>query len=141
MPTAPHGLAPRMGFGWSPSGIDKKTVVRGGAGVFYDHVPLNVFAFEQYPQQVITTFASVAAAPQGSGALAMVLGGPNLALVHRGHHGFGKLPFAPHSTASSLEVEHVVNRLVKLQAKLSYLDSDGLIMVVPATDASGQESF
>ena len=48
-------VAPRTGFVWSP-GDSGTTVVRGGIGVFYDSVPLDVYAFNSYPDQVITTY-------------------------------------------------------------------------------------
>jgi hypothetical protein len=35
-----------------------RTVVRGGIGLFYDKIPLNVGAFTQYPSQRVTTFAA-----------------------------------------------------------------------------------
>ena len=31
-------------------------MVRGGIGVFYDSVPLDVYAFNSYPNQIITTY-------------------------------------------------------------------------------------
>ena len=46
--------APRTGFEWTPD--VGKTVVRGGIGVFYDSVPLDVYAFSGYPEQTITTY-------------------------------------------------------------------------------------
>src|ERR1051326_2295845 len=53
--TSTWRIAPRLGIVWTPSyagGI----VIRSGAGVFYDRVPLAVYAFSQYPQQVITSY-------------------------------------------------------------------------------------
>jgi hypothetical protein len=50
-----NNLAPRVGFALTPAG--DRTVVRGGIGVFYDKIPLNVGSFEQYQSEVVTTFA------------------------------------------------------------------------------------
>src|SRR5207245_4972997 len=46
-------LAPRAGFAWSPTGSDR-TVVRGGIGLFYDKVPLNIRGFSRYPRRTVT---------------------------------------------------------------------------------------
>ncbi len=53
--TSTTRAAPRTGFVWSP-GDSGTTVVRGGIGIFYDSVPLDVYAFNSYPNQVITTY-------------------------------------------------------------------------------------
>jgi Carboxypeptidase regulatory-like domain/TonB-dependent Receptor Plug Domain len=53
----PVNLAPRIGFVFAPM-QDNKTAVRGGVGVFYDKIPLNVATFLSYPAQVITRFDS-----------------------------------------------------------------------------------
>jgi hypothetical protein len=48
-------FAPRAGFSWAPDSA-LRTVIRGGIGVFYDEVPLDVYAFGRYPQQVVTAW-------------------------------------------------------------------------------------
>lgn len=52
-----NNLAPRLGLVLVPANNDR-TIVRGGIGLFYDKIPLNVGSFEQYPSLVVTTFAN-----------------------------------------------------------------------------------
>ncbi len=42
-----NNFAPRLGLVVTPTDSDR-TVVRGGVGLFYDKIPLNIGAFEQY---------------------------------------------------------------------------------------------
>jgi len=49
--------APRAGFVYAP-GKDNRTAIRGGFGVFFDKIPLNVAVFPDIPQQTITRFAA-----------------------------------------------------------------------------------
>jgi Carboxypeptidase regulatory-like domain/TonB dependent receptor len=48
--------APRIGFVLAPS-KDNCTAIRGGVGLFYDKIPLNVAIFPNFPAQTITQFA------------------------------------------------------------------------------------
>jgi hypothetical protein len=48
-------LAPRVGFVYALS-RDNKTALRGGFGVFYDKIPLNVATFLQAPAEIVTRF-------------------------------------------------------------------------------------
>lgn len=51
-----HNFAPRLGFVVTPTNSDR-TLIRGGVGIFYDKIPLNVGSFEQYQSLLVTTFA------------------------------------------------------------------------------------
>ncbi|HKR15223.1 MAG TPA: TonB-dependent receptor, partial [Pyrinomonadaceae bacterium] len=52
-----NNFAPRLGVVLVPA-ANGRTVVRGGVGLFYDKIPLNVGSFEQYQDFVVTTFAN-----------------------------------------------------------------------------------
>ncbi len=52
-------IAPRAGIAWTPFG-NQRTVIRGGYGQFYDHIPLDVYAFSRYPEQTITMYTPLA---------------------------------------------------------------------------------
>ena len=49
--------APRIGFVFAPT-KDNRTAIRGGVGLFYDKIPLNVAIFPSFPAQTITQFAT-----------------------------------------------------------------------------------
>jgi hypothetical protein len=49
--------APRIGFVIAP-GKDNRTAIRGGFGVFFDKIPLNIAVFRDLPDQTITRFAA-----------------------------------------------------------------------------------
>ena len=49
--------APRIGFVFAPT-KDNRTAIRGGVGLFYDKIPLNVPVFPNFPAQTITQFAA-----------------------------------------------------------------------------------
>ncbi len=49
--------APRLGFVYAPSG-DNRTAIRGGIGLFYDKIPINVELFPNIPAQTITRFGA-----------------------------------------------------------------------------------
>jgi len=52
-----NNFAPRVGFALLPT-VSGHTVVRGGVGLFYDKIPLNVGSFERYQSLRVTTFGA-----------------------------------------------------------------------------------
>ena len=134
--TATSRLAPRLGLVWVPPLGGKKTTLRGGTGVFYDRVPLDVYAFQNYPQQVVTTFDPSGAILSGPTTFFNVIMASDhkYATVHRRNRAGN---FAPYSIGSSLEVEHTIAPIVRVSAKYSLRNSHGLVTVSPGVLKNG----
>lgn len=138
--TATRRLAPRFGFVWLPPLGGKKTTIRGGTGVFYDHVPLDVYAFQNYPRQVVTTFDPSGAIISGPTTFFNVImaSDHNYATVHRRNRAGN---FAPYSIGSSLEIEHTIAPILKVSAKYSVRNSHGLVTVSPGVLKNGLDAL
>jgi hypothetical protein len=50
-------VAPRIGFVFAPT-RDNRTAIRGGFGIFFDKIPINVSVFRDFPAQTIVRYAS-----------------------------------------------------------------------------------
>ncbi|HKG97815.1 MAG TPA: hypothetical protein VKA97_08370, partial [Pyrinomonadaceae bacterium] len=98
-----NNLAPRVGFVVTPTDSDR-TVVRGGIGLFYDKIPLNVGSFEQYQSLLVTTFANDGITPIDGPRLF-----PNTAPEDLEN---------PYSVAWNLQIDHQLNP--RLLLRLGY---------------------
>src|SRR6267154_5380990 len=117
-------LAPRAGVAWSPS---KKlgTVVRTGLGLFYDRVPLNVYAFDHYPNQIITQYD----------ASGQISGGPYFfqnglgQVIQRAPLVFQEKTagnFSPRSSTWSVQIEQPVSRFLRLRT--GYMQNQSAVL-------------
>jgi hypothetical protein len=137
-------IAPRVGLAWTPFG-NQRTVVRGGYGLFYDRVPLNIYAFEKIPEQVITTYGPGGPGGAGSpgGAGRMIIDGPRRFANVIDRVAVNDTPFvvrenvngnfAPYSGTWTFEVEHPVSRNLRVRANYQASNSYGLMTVTPRT--------
>jgi hypothetical protein len=75
--TGDVNLAPRGSF-TAVASDDGRTVIRGGGGVFYDPIPLNVTSFDQMQERATTPFADDGVTPVGPTVLMANVIGPAL---------------------------------------------------------------
>jgi hypothetical protein len=131
-------FAPRVGIAYTPS-KSGKTVIRGGAGLFYSMLPLLASDFDVNPTRVVSLFG-----PGG------VLLGPPVTYTNAYVGGVnplinGILPQGPGTTPRnftwSLEGDHELRRNVVL--RVGYIDSHTTYLFVlnPFTGAPNQDSF
>src|SRR5271169_5852519 len=128
--TSTTRTAPRGGFLWSP-GSSGKTTIRGGMGIFYDSVPLDIYAFNSYPEQRITTYG-----PDG-----LPVGPPVRYINLTDQAAQSKFPFidrrdktgnfAPYSVAWNVEMERTINRMFTVRLKFLQSWADGMITLQP----------
>ena len=134
-------VAPRGGLAWTPV-ARTRTIIRGGAGFFYDRVPLNVYAFNRYPDRLVTVFDATKA----------VVSGPTLYLNTLGQTRvrrpfLSQTPtdgnFSPRSIVWSAQVEQPVTNWLKLRATYLRNDSDGLVVLdrVPPDPATSVGAY
>lgn len=131
-------VAPRIGLAWTPF-AHQQTTIRGGFGLFYDRVPLSVYAFDGYPEQVITTFG-----PNGE-----IIDGPRhfINITDRAETKFPLLfgkdvigNFSPYSETWNVEVEHPVTRNLRIRANYLQSNSFGSIIFTPKV-VQGQDAL
>jgi hypothetical protein len=127
-------FAPRAGFAWSPTG-DSRTVLRGGFGLFYDKVPLDIRSFAGYPPRTVTRYG-----PADDAATAGVIvderrftnvlvdpgdpGGP-------GATGAPETSPVPRNMTWSVQLDQLLGPSIALRANLVDSRTDNIYIVEP----------
>jgi hypothetical protein len=116
-----NNLAPRLGVVLVPFS-NGRTVVRGGVGLFYDKIPLNVGSFQQYQNFVVTTFAN-----NGT----TVVDGPRL-FLNTVPDDFEN----PYSLAWNAQVDHEVSQRLLLRLGYEERSTRREFVLEPSPDSS-----
>jgi hypothetical protein len=118
--------APRIGFVFAPT-RDERTAIRGGVGIFYDKIPLNVAVFPEIPAQTITQFA-----PDGISIVrpattyTHVIATPNGALR------------VPDSLGATLQFDRQLRRNLLLRLVYEYRQSNREFFINPVSPTAQQ---
>lgn len=127
-------FAPRAGFVYAP-GADRKTVIRGGAGLFYDRVPLLAADYLENPTRVVSLYG-----PSGD-----LLDAP---IAHQNAYltavpGRGLIPTTrnpdatPRNFTTDLEVERELRRNLTARFKYVYSQTQDAYVVNPVAAGAG----
>lgn len=124
-------LAPRAGVAWNIFG-NAGTVLRAGIGLFYDRVPLNVYAFSQYPNRVMTMFDANGRISAGPFVYQNGLGTVDTAYPFVFQEPVAG-NFSPRSVTGSLQIEQPLTQYLKLRLGYMQSASSGLVILNTVT--------
>jgi len=130
-------LAPRAGVAWSPF-KDDRTVIRGGVGLFYDKVPLNIRSFAQYPARTVTRYGSdgVSIIEQRHFTNVLVSTAPAKPLDFS-QSGDNDEGFVPENLTWNLQLDRIVSSRLAVRANLINSRTRNIYIVDPELDFRG----
>jgi hypothetical protein len=133
-------LAPRAGFAWSPF-KGERTVIRGGVGLFYDKVPLNIRSFPRYPARTVTTFAAdgatVLASVQFNNVLVSTAPVEPLDFTRSNR----EAGFVPENLKWNVQIDQTVTPWLMLRANFTDSHTEHIYVVNPELDFRGQNAI
>jgi hypothetical protein len=125
-------MGPRVGLAWMPLN-NQATVFRVGFGLFFNHVPLSVYTFNGYPEQMVTTYGpgrGIIAGPERFLNVTESMKSQNFP-VHRSGDNMGN--FSPYSATWSVELEHPLTRFLRIRSNYLQSNTNGLVILSPGT--------
>jgi hypothetical protein len=131
-------LAPRAGFAWSPFKGDR-TVMRGGVGLFYDKVPLNIRSFALYPSRTVTRYAADGVTVIDSHHYFNVLvDTPPIEPLDFRRKAGGEAGFVPENLKWNVQLDQLVTQWLDLRANLTASRTNHIYIVNPELDFRGR---
>jgi hypothetical protein len=127
---------PRAGFAWSPW-ADNATVVRGGIGLFYDKVPLNIRSFEQYPARTITFYATDGVTVLDSRLYRNLLADAEAPRVVNNKAVDDEAAFVPMNLTWNVQVDHAFSKTAAVRVNLVSSETENVFIVQPVSHPSG----
>jgi len=126
-------FAPRAGLVCSP-GEDHKTIIRAGAGLFYDRVSLLAADFADNPTRVVTLFdeTGTAIAPPVAFQNVYLRSVPGLEVLPTKR----SLDTSPRNFTWNFEVDRELRRGLVIRASYLYSQTEDLYVVTPLTPAA-----
>lgn len=128
--TSTFRLAPRAGIAWTPF-INKGPVFRSGFGLFYDRVPLSIYSFDHYPDQLVTTYNPIGEIVDGPRRFFNTIEQPTSQKFPFIRSGKEAGSFAPYSAAWSVGVEQPFRTFLRVQANYLQNNSNGFVIITP----------
>jgi len=132
----PHLVVPRAGFAWSPR-QDGRTVLRGGVGLFYDKVPLNIRSFAQYPSRTITRYADDGLTVIDSRVYQNVLTDAETPRMVNHKAVQDETAFVPVNLTWNLQIDHTISKNLLVRANVTSSQTDDIYIVQPRAYLSG----
>ena len=131
-------FAPRAGLVYSP-GEDRKTIIRAGAGLFYNRVPLLAADFLDNPTRVASFYDQTGSLVQSplvfqNAHVSKVAGG---GFVPVGRH----LDTSPRNFTWNFELDRELRRGIVIRASYLYSQTQDLYVVTPIAGFSGGASL
>src|SRR5437588_3340648 len=134
-------FAPRAGFAWSPFKSDR-TVWRGGVGLFYDKVPLNIRSFARYPSRTVTRYAADGVTVIDSHHYFNVLvDSPPLEPLDFRRKADGEAGFVPENLKWNIQLDQIVSQWLDLRANLTRSRTNHIYIVNPELDFRGRSGI